>query len=129
MNGFHVLLLPEFPVNQNDAILTRGKGTAQVVRKSESASTSADDGEELFQAGTVKPWWWCSCILPASGWDELSSPSASSYLSFEMQPVVVPLETLFLKQGVAVLLKLGSSSEQRSQILLSKQLQGILTNR
>ena len=38
-------------MNQNDAILTRGKGTAQVVRKSESASTSADDGEELFQAG------------------------------------------------------------------------------
>ncbi|KAG5215320.1 hypothetical protein JEQ12_000896 [Ovis aries] len=40
----------QFPVNQNDATLTRGKGTAQVVRESESASTSADDSAELFQA-------------------------------------------------------------------------------
>ena len=39
-------------MNQNDAILTGGKDTAQVVRKSESASTSsADDSEELFQTG------------------------------------------------------------------------------
>ena len=51
MKDFRVLLSPEFPMNQNDANLTGGKDTAQVVRKSESASTSADDGEELFQAG------------------------------------------------------------------------------
>ena len=127
-------------MNQNDATLTGDKGTAQVVRESESASTSADDGAELFQAGrgeawsssrqdAVKPWQWCSCLLAASGGGELSSPRVSSYLSLEMQPVIAPFETLFLKQGVAVLFKLGSSSEQRSQILLSKQLQGILTNR
>ena len=35
-------------MNQNNK---GGKGTAQVVRKSESASTSADDCDELFQAG------------------------------------------------------------------------------
>ena len=77
----------------------------------------------------MRPWQWCSCILPASGWDELPSPSASSYLSFEMQPVVALFETLFPKQGVAVQLKLGSSSEPRSQTLLSKQLQGTLTDK
>ena len=69
MNDFRVLLSPEFPVNQNDATLTGGKGTAQVVRESESASTSADDGAELFQAGRGEAlavvqlplsslWWW-----------------------------------------------------------------------
>ena len=36
-------------MNQNDAILTGGKDTAQVVRKSESASTSsADDSEDYL---------------------------------------------------------------------------------
>ena len=69
VNDFRVLLSPEFPVNQNDATLTGDKGTAQVVRESESASTSADDGAELFQAGRGEAlaavqlplsslWWW-----------------------------------------------------------------------
>ena len=43
--------------------------------------------------------------------------------------MVAPFEMLFPKQGVAVQLKLGSSSEPRSQTLLSKQLQGTLTDK
>lgn len=75
MNGFHV---PNETVNQNDANLTGGKGTMQVIRKSGSASTSADDHEELFQAvEEVKPCRWCSCILPATGSDELLSLNES----------------------------------------------------
>ena len=78
VNGFHVLLLPEFPVNQNDAIVARSKGTTQVIRKSASASTSTDDLEEVFQAGDgVKPCRQCSCISPATGGDELSSLNES----------------------------------------------------
>ena len=54
----------QFPVNQNDVILAGGKGTTQVVRNPESASTSADDREDLFQAGEgVKPCRRCSYIL------------------------------------------------------------------
>ena len=78
MNGFRVLLSPEFPANQNDAILAGGEGTTQVVRESVSASTSADDDEDLLQAGEgVKPCRRCSCILRATDGDELSSFSVS----------------------------------------------------
>ena len=61
----------------------------------------------------MKPWQWCGCILPTTGGGKLSSPSVSYYLSFEMQPVIAPFETLFLKQCVTVVFQLGSSSEHR----------------
>ena len=95
MNGFRVLLSPEFPVNQNDAILAEGTGTAQVVRNPQSSSPSADDQEDLFQAGEgVKPCRRCSCILRATDGGELSSFSISLHACFEMQPAMAPFETL-----------------------------------
>ena len=82
-------------MNQNDAILAGGKGTTQVVRDPESASTGADDHENFFQAGEgVKPCGLCSCILRATGGDELSSFSISLHPCFEMQPAMAPFETL-----------------------------------
>ena len=95
MNGFRVLLSPEFPVNQNDAILAGGTGTTQVVRNPESSSPSADDQEDFFQAGEgVEPCRRCSCVLRATGGDELSSFSISLHPCFEMQPAMAPFETL-----------------------------------
>ena len=82
-------------MNQNDAILAGGAGTTQVVRNPESSSPSADDHENLFQAGEgVKPCRRCSCILRPTGGDELSSFSISLHPCFKMQPVMAPFETL-----------------------------------
>ena len=104
MKDFRVLLSPDFPMNQNDANLTGGKDTAQVVRSQSQRPPALTTVKSSSRQETVKPWRWCSCILPASGGDELSSPRVSYYLSLEMQPDIAPFETLFLKQCVAVLL-------------------------
>ena len=64
-------------------------------QKSRVIFPSADDQDDLFQAGEgVKPCRQCSCILQATGGDELSSFSISLHPCFKMQPAMAPFETL-----------------------------------